>query len=105
MKKYMTIKMPDGSTWAVPTKIIARNRSEYFAKEYGGDVEQCLLKDTIPLFDSDEHEIEDWAANNMDWEDFGDEKIKIADAEKVDFDAGLINGDKAFVDYLGESRT
>ena len=100
MKKYMTIKMPDGSTWAVPTEIVARNRAEAYANEFRGDVEQSLLKDTIPLFESDQYEIQDWAENNMYWDDFGDQKVKVFDAKEIDFEEGLTNGDKKFVDEV-----
>lgn len=66
--KHLYIDMPDGMTYAVPVELIARNRAEYYAhKEYDGDVAESLRDDTLPLFESDNYEIHDWAANNMNW--------------------------------------
>ena len=100
MRKYMTIEQEDGSVWAVPVEIIARNRATYYAeREYGGNVEESLKDDTIPLFESDEFEIQDWASSNMDWSDLAGHQVKIKDGE-IDFQEAWVNGDKGFIDEL-----
>lgn len=96
MHKYLTVKMPDGSVWGVPVEMIARNRAAHYVDEYGGDIELSLAKDTLPLFESDEYSIEDWAENNMNWSDFDGHQVKLSDAPPPDFSEGLCNGEKGF---------
>lgn len=67
--KVLAIHMPDGAIMAVPVDVIARNRAEQYADEFGGDVERSLAEDTLPLFESDTFAIEDWAANDMNWDE------------------------------------
>lgn len=83
--KYMTIKQRDGSVWGVPVGVIARNRAEYYAHEFGGDIERSLAEDTNPVFQQSNYEIQDWALNNMDWSDFALFAIKITPAPEPDF--------------------
>ncbi len=52
MKLIMTVTMPDGSKFGVPVAMIARNRAEHYAHEFGGDVERSLAEDTVPMFDA-----------------------------------------------------
>lgn len=92
------VTMPDGSIWAVPVSVIAHNRAAHYAGEYGGDVERSLTEDTAPLFQSDDYEIEDWAANNMNWEDVQSAAVKISDPPTLEqFQEGWVNGDKRII--------
>ena len=95
--KELRITMPDTSVLAVPVSIIATNRAEYYAKEYGGDVARSLAEDTIPLFNSDDFEIEDWASNNMNWSDVEHLAICISKGE-ADYEEGWCNGDKEVIE-------
>ena len=97
-EKYLSIEMPDNSVWVVPVEVIARNRAEYYAHEFGGDVEKSLAEDTIPLFLSDFFEIEDWAANNMDWEDVKGSAFLLVPTKDTDFQEGWVNGEKKILD-------
>lgn len=90
-KKYITT-MSDGSKWAVPVSIIAGDRAKYYAKEFGGSVERSLNEDTGPLFDSDDFEIEDWAQNNMNWDDVKD-YANLIEPAKCDYQEGWMNGE------------
>lgn len=98
MKKYMTVEMPDSSVWAVPTEMIARNHAAHYAHQFGNDINKSLQEGTIPLFEADESEIEDWAINNMDWADFYGHQIRVSSPDSVDYQAGWIDGEKAFTD-------
>ncbi|QMN68085.1 hypothetical protein HVW65_14420 [Citrobacter freundii] len=91
--KELHITMPDGSVWAVPVQLIATNRAEYYSREFGGDFNRSLAEDTLPLFRSDDFEIEDWAANNMNWSDV-QHAAKCVSLGDVDFQEGWVNGDK-----------
>jgi len=90
--QYITT-MPDGSKWAVPVLVIAKNRAKAYAHEYGGDESLSLSEDTKPLFESDDFEIEDWAQNNMNWSDVKESATMITGPTPVDFDEGWMNGE------------
>lgn len=96
MHKYMTVKFSDGSVWGVPVEMIARNRAEYYASEFGGDVERSLAEDTIPLFERSNYDIKDWAVGNMDWSDFDGHQVKLGTQPAPDFGAEWISGEKGF---------
>ena len=90
--KRLVITMPDESQWAVPVEFIARHRASYYAKEFGDDVTQSLREDTLPLFESENYEIQDWSANNMNWSDVKDVALRVK-APDVDYDDGWCNGE------------
>lgn len=79
MKKLITMKMPDGSTWAVDVEDAVVSRADQYKHEFDGDITRSMNEDTIPLFEESEYEITDWAFNNMNWSDFKNPR-KIADA-------------------------
>lgn len=95
--KVLRVDMPDGSKWDVPVSIIAKNRAEHYAHEYDGDVVRSMQEDTLPLFETDPYEIEDWAANNMNWSDV-QHVATLAEAGETDYQEGWINGDKEVVE-------
>ena len=65
LPKMLTVDMPDGSVWAVPVMLIARNRAEHYKGEFGGDIERSLAEDTVPLFSESDYEIRDWAQSAL----------------------------------------
>lgn len=100
MKQYMFVTMPDQSVWRVPTKIIAENHIAYLMchrRRSGKEAEA----ETEALFAHD-YEIEDWAANSMDWADVKEHAVLVCGGG-VDFDDGWINGEKVLSDeeHLG----
>lgn len=96
MHKYMTIEMPDGSKWGVPVEMIARNRAAHYAHEFDGDEARSLAEDTLPLFESDDYEIQDWAVNNMNWSDFDGHQVKLEQAPTPDFQDAWMSGSKGY---------
>lgn len=52
----------------------------------------------MPLFEQDHYEVEDWAANNMNWSDVESQAKKLQDAPAPDFQDGWMNGAKAVVE-------
>lgn len=97
--KVLTIEQSDGSVWAVPVSIIARNRAEHYASEFDGDVERSLAEDTNPLFEADDYEVRDWAANNMNWKDVAEHAFLVRKAPPLDFQEAWCNGEKAVEDF------
>lgn len=97
LNKKLIITMPDSSKWSVPVEPIARNRAAQYASEFDGDVEKSLAQDTAPLFESDSFEVEDWAANNMNWSDVKDHAT-LHEAGECDFQEGWVNGEKEVIE-------
>lgn len=94
LPKYLTIKQSDGSVWGVPVEMIARNRAEFYASEFDGDVKRSLQEDTLPLFRVIPSRIKEWAVNNMNWEDFDGHQGQISPPQPVDFQEGWLRGEK-----------
>jgi hypothetical protein len=94
--KYLRVEMEDGSEYDIPVSVIAENRAEMYKDEFGGDIQRSLSEDTNPLFESDSYEIEDWAANNMNWIDVESVAVRVSNGS-VDFQEGWLNGDKKIV--------
>lgn len=97
MSKHLLITMPDESVWAVPVEVIAINRATSYTREFGDDVQTSLDQDTWPLFNSNPFEIEDWAANNMNWSDVAAHARLIREGE-TDYQEGWVNGEKEVKD-------
>jgi hypothetical protein len=90
-KRYI-VTMEDQSQWAVPVKVIAMNRAAYYAeRDFEGNLDRSLQEDTLPLFEANEYEIENWAKNNMSWSDVVDFATQIK-APEIDFEDGWLNG-------------
>jgi hypothetical protein len=87
--------MPDKSIWEVPVASIIYNRVGWYADNKGMTEEEAL-QDTEELF-QDDYEIEDWAANNMDWEEVKHIAVKVEEGS-IDYDDGWVNGEKEVVD-------
>lgn len=58
----------------------------------------------MPLFRSDAYEVEDWAANNMDWSDVRSHAVQVAPPRPRDgeYQEGWVNGNKRVV--WGDSK-
>jgi hypothetical protein len=94
---YMTVEMPDNSVWKVPVALIANHRANHYKHEFNDDLKRSLTEDTLSLFEFDEYNIFDWAANNMNWSDVVAYAEKISDGE-CDYEDGWTNGDKEIID-------
>lgn len=96
--KFLSMTLPDGSKWGVPVEMIARNRATHYANEFDGDVERSLAEDTLPLFEADSYEIQDWAVGNMNWSDFVGHQKKLADATEPDWQEAWLSAAKEVVE-------
>lgn len=90
MKKWYQFTTQNGEVWVVPVHVIAMNRAEYYADEFDGSVERSMAEDTVPLFE-DDAEVEDWAQNNMNWEDVAADARKVGNADRVDMQESWVN--------------
>ncbi len=96
--KYLRVEMEDGSKYDIPVSVIAEHRANCYIEKYGGDLQRSLNEDTDPLFKSDDYEIEDWAANNMNWNEVESVAVKVPDCGGLDYQEGWVNGDKEIVE-------
>lgn len=97
LDKVMVLKLRDGSEWAVPVDVIARSRAAHYADEHDGNIEDSLKFDTLPLFKASSYEVEDWAANNMNWSDLAPHARQIkppVPLSYADFQDALLADDK-----------
>lgn len=99
MKEYIAVAMRDGSVWGVPVIEVANSRADHYKSEYGDDLQRSLDEDTLPMFESDNYEILDWARNNMNWSDFmGVKKIRdAAPLTKEDFTQAWNDGEAELI--------
>lgn len=99
--KFLKVTTPDRSKWKVPVRVIAEHRARhYFEKGEFSSLLESLKQDTLPLFEEDEYEIEDWSSNCMNWSDVEKhaEKIKDKGLSVEDLQEGWINGAKEIVE-------
>lgn len=96
MKKYLLVEMPDFSVRRVPVQVIADAYTDYYAERDGQDREKVKAQ-TERLFTTHEFEIEDWAANNMDWDEIEPHAVRVS-AGEVDYQAGWESGKKCVTD-------
>ena len=93
-QKYLRVTMPNGRKWDVPALLIAQHRARAIVEtdmetSFGAEVRFAL---------NDEYEIQDWAANNMNWKDV-ESHAQIANEDiGVDYQEGWINGDKEIIE-------
>ena len=88
------VEMPDGSKWDVPVQCIADSRDD----NYSDDKEDTIgsIRDG-GLLDS---EIDDWAMNNINWDDVKAYAVQAPIASgprNVNFEEGWRNGDKKII--------
>jgi len=84
-RKYR-VTMSDGSKWEVPVAAIIKNREKYY--------EGISQKIDAP----DDHEIEDWAKNNMNWEEVAKGAIRVFVGPGPDYQDGWVNGSVEIID-------
>lgn len=97
--KMLTITTPAGDVLGIPVDVIARNRAAHYAPlEFDGDIERSLKEDTLPLFESDDFEIADWASNNMNWSDVAPYSRKLRSAPPANMQEAWISGPKEIID-------
>ena len=90
MKRSYEIKMPDGSWWAISAGVIA---AHYAVEQHrkGGDAWLAIDR-MLHLFDIGAPEFENYARNNMCWEDVQKYALLIETPVPVDFDGGWQTG-------------
>lgn len=100
MAKQLVVEMADGSKWAVPVMVIAKNRADYYAgRMFDGDM-SAAVADSLELFE-DEYELEDWARNNMNWSDVEADAVSVK-KPACDYQEGWMNPISSSVENTAE---
>jgi hypothetical protein len=96
--KYLVVEMSDGTEWAIPAILIVKNRAEYYATldAKSGAVYGDTYTEEIESAMSDEYEITNWAANNMNWVEVCAQAILLkVDSPKADYTRDWVNAPKS----------
>ena len=80
-EKCLRVRFSNGDLFAVPARIIAEDRANYYADLDGYELHSNEWHAEIILALNDEFEIEDWAGNNMDWRDLEPYAEKLSEDE------------------------
>jgi len=96
-EKYLRITMPDGSKWDVPARLVAENRAKYYAEKNPDNPSQSTYEEEFEYAMSDDYELKDWAAGNMDWEDVEEFAVRHLGPDDPDYQEGWVNGEKEIV--------
>lgn len=83
-EKYLKVRFANGDLFAIPARIIAENRANYYADLDGYDLGSNEWEAEVITALKEEFEIEDWAGNNMDWKDLEPYAQRIN--ENIEFD-------------------
>ena len=94
MSRYLRVTMPDGSKWDVPTIFIAANRAKYYAEKD----QDTTYEEEFTFTLHDDFELQDWAANNMNWDDVKSHAVEVKLPVEVDYQEGWVNGKKEIIE-------
>ena len=106
LEMWLQVQMPDGSWWEVPAKVVADNRASYYAAKEEPGHRTGIYEEEFEFTLKDEYELEDWAANNMNWSEVA-KYARRADERtpEVDFQEGWINGEKRRITHPASPDT
>lgn len=93
--RQLHVTMPDGSVWAVPVQAVIDNRLAYY-RQIDRQIDRADADDEAP----DDHEIRDWAPNNMNRDDVAAVAVKVKDRPDLtpdDMQEGWVNGKHSIV--------
>lgn len=97
--RIYAVHMGDGSIWGVPAQVIADNRAKYYADCDPNTTYQAEFDAMIEWFDSKDYEFQDWAQNNMNWDDVKEYAFLIKrDVPELDFQDGWVNGECEYIE-------
>jgi len=69
LKKFLIVKMPDNTEWAISADIIARNRADFLARccHYAEDPKEVYQREFQATID-DPYTLMEWARKEMTWD-------------------------------------
>lgn len=97
-EKCLKVRFSNGDLFAIPARVIAEDRANYYADLDGYDLNSNEWEAEIVYALNDDYEIEDWAANNMNWSDLEPHSKRINSDEEFDYDDGWTDADIELTD-------
>lgn len=95
--KCLKVRFSNGDLFAVPARVIAENRANYYAELDGYELNSNEWEAEVLTALNDEYEIEDWAGNNMNWDELSPYAVKI-NIEEFDYDEEWPDADIELID-------
>lgn len=84
MKKYLRVKMPDGSVYDIPAEIIANHRANYFENNsaekltyHSSSVRPRIYRQEKEFAISNDHILIKWAETRMQWKELEPFAVKV----------------------------
>ena len=99
--RCLKVRFANGDLFAIPARIIAENRANYYADLDGYDLNSNEWEAEIITALRDDLEIEDWAGNEMNWNELEPYAIKI-DSGEFDYEDGWPDADMELMDSCGD---
>ena len=96
-EKCLKVRFANGDLFAIPARIIAEDRATYYADLDGYEVNSNEWEAEIITALNDEFEIEDWAGNEMNWDQLEPYAVKINTGE-FDYEDGWSDADIELTD-------
>jgi len=101
-EKCLKVRFANGDLFAIPARIIAENRANYYADLDGYELNSNEWAAEVITALNDEFEIEDWAGNNMDWKDLEPYAQRIDEDVEFDYDDEWPDADIELTDTCGD---
>lgn len=96
-EKCLRVRFSNGDLFAVPARIVAENRANYYADIDGYDLQSNEWEAEVLLALNDEMEIEDWAGSNMNWSELEPYAIQM-DTGEFDYEDEWTDADIELLD-------
>ena len=93
---FLKIRFSNGDLFAIPARVVAENRADYYADLDGYDIGSNEWEAEILSALNNEFEIEDWAGNSMDWKDLEPYAKKMS-IEEFDYEEEWPDADLEFM--------
>jgi hypothetical protein len=101
-EKCLKVRFSNGDMFEIPARVIAENRANYYADLDGYEINSNEWEAEIISALNDEFEIEDWAANNMNWNELAPYARRIDSDKEFDYDDGWTDADIELTDLVEE---
>lgn len=98
--KYLRVTFSNGEVYDIPAKTIALQRASYFAARdatKGDSRYDTICEQEFRFAMEDDYEIQDWAFNNMDWEDVKQSAVCVY-VNKADYHREWPNANNVIID-------
>jgi len=99
-QKFLRVTFSNGEQWDIPATVIAEDRAKYYSNKEGTMPKEKaeIFKEEMSTALSDDYEITDWAANNMNWDDVKEHAVMVEIGKKIDYADEWTNADTEVIE-------